>query len=138
LEQLVGVEFHAYSRRMTYRLLQICNEVVPVLLLLETDEVHTRARDVLHKVIALVGVDAQQISMTATNLFGVFKVGEQCILSPYNALLHVGSRIGETIDRTSFTTEKTVRRSARVEEGGRCSYPCKFGPTLLGSPAPTV
>ena len=48
-EPLVGVESHSYSGRMTYRLLQPCNKVVSVLLLLEADEVHTCARDVLEK-----------------------------------------------------------------------------------------
>lgn len=86
----------------------------------------------------IVEDDVQQLSKTATNLFRVLKVLKQSILSPYNALLHVGGRIRETIDRTGLTTEKTARGSARVEENKECSYPCKLGPTLLGSPAPTV
>jgi hypothetical protein len=46
-EQLVGVESHSCSGEMTYRLLQPRNEVIPVLLLLEPDEVHTCTGDVL-------------------------------------------------------------------------------------------
>jgi hypothetical protein len=63
----------------------------------------------------LVEDHVQQLSKTATNLFRVLKVVEQSILSPYNALLHVGGRIRETIDRTGLATEKTARGSARVE-----------------------
>jgi hypothetical protein len=124
---------------MTYRLLQESNKVIPVLLLLETNKVHTGSRDVLCKIAnASAGDDTQKLSASATNLFGVFKVIEKSVFSPYNALLHIGRRIRETFYGTSLTTEKTGRRSARVEGGNECSYPCKLGPTLLGSPAPTV
>jgi len=74
-------------------LLQPSNEVIPVLLFFETDEVHARAGDVL---------------------FRVLKVIEQSILSPYNALLHVGGRIRETIDRTGLATEKTMQVGANL------------------------
>lgn len=70
------------------RLLQESNEVIPVLLLLETNKVHTGSWDIL---------------------FGVLKVSEESVLSPHNALLHVSRRIREPIHGTSLATEKTMQ-----------------------------
>ena len=43
-----------------------------------------------------------------THLFGVLKVVEQSLLVPSNALVHVGSGVGETLRLASLTAEDTA------------------------------
>jgi hypothetical protein len=64
------------------------NEVVPVLLLLETTEGHLGTRNVL---------------------LGVLKVGKQGVLLPGDALLLVGVGVGEALNGTSLATKETVQ-----------------------------
>jgi len=75
------------------RFLQVCDEVIPVLLLLETNESHSGSWDVL---------------------FGVLKVSEKSVLSPNNTLLHVGRRVRETFYGASLATEKTMQVRANL------------------------
>jgi hypothetical protein len=72
-------------------LLEVGDEVVPVLLLLETAEGHLGAGNVL---------------------LGVLEVLEEGLLVPLNALLLVGVGVGVAGDGTSVAAEKTVKRGA--------------------------
>ena len=73
------------------RFLQPSDEVVTVLVLLETSEGHFSARDVL---------------------LGVLKVLEEGLLSPSNALVDVGGSVGEPLDLASLATKEPMEVGA--------------------------
>lgn len=77
-----------------------------------------------------------------THLFGVLEVLEESLLCPSDTLVDVGSSVGEALSLTSLTTEDTVRQAQVSIVLERyivlTTYPWRLGPTLCGSPAPTV
>jgi hypothetical protein len=72
-------------------LLEVGNQVVPVLLLLETAEGHLGAGDVL---------------------LGVLEVGEEGVVLPGDALLLVGVGVGVAVDGTGLAAEEAVQGRA--------------------------
>lgn len=69
------------------------NQVLPILLLLETTESHLGAGDVL---------------------LGVLKVSEEGVVVPGDALLLVGIGVGVAVDRASLAAEKTVQSGTNL------------------------
>jgi len=69
------------------RFLQPCDEVIPVLILLQASERHFSAGDVF---------------------FRVFEVLEQRLLVPGNALVDIGGGVRVTFHLTGFTAEEPV------------------------------
>lgn len=88
----------------TYRVLEIGNEIVPVLVLLKTGERHLGSRDVL------CGMSNNSTSWQVTYLFRVLQVLEESGFVPRDALADVGSGVRETVSLASFATEYTVPR----------------------------
>jgi len=76
------------ARNLSSGVLEVGNEVVPVLLLLETTKGHLGARNVL---------------------LGVLEVGKQSVLLPGDALLLVGVGVGEALNGASLAAEETVQ-----------------------------
>ena len=82
----------------------------------------------------------QKTVRKTTYLFRVLEIVEQCGLVPYNTLVHIGRGVLVACHLSSLATEKSKYEfSKRTQSRRRCrSYPCKLGPTALGSPAPTL
>lgn len=77
---------------------------------------------------------------SATYLFRILEILEQRTLVPCETLVDVGSGVRVVCSLSSLATKETAPQSASGSP--RCvkssAYPCKLGPTLWGSPAPTV
>ena len=76
------------------------NEVIPVLVFLETSECHFCARDVLDEVNKMLHLENQD-----KYLFGVFQVFEESFLVPSDALADVGCSVRVILSLTGFTTK---------------------------------
>lgn len=82
--------------------------------------------------------------MNMTYLLGVLEVLEKGVLAPCNALVDVGGGVGVALDLASLTAEETRGKEGRMlaswdgRDGEQSTHPLRLGPTLLGSPAPTV
>lgn len=93
------------------------DEVVPVLVLLETAERHLGAGD---------------------ELFGVLEVVEEGVLGPGDALLLVGVGVGEAVDGARLAAEEAVERgadlvaAALLEGVALCAAGLEEVGTLLG------
>ena len=95
----------------THSLLQPCNEVVPVFILLQASEGHFRARDILHSVrqdpMSITGHGRKQwTTRECPHLFRVLEVLEQRFLVPSHALVDVGGGIREALDRTASAAQE--------------------------------
>ena len=127
--------------RDTYGLLEVGDEVVAVLVLLETRERHLRARDVL---VATGVMSADAIAgptPRGTYLLGVLEVLEESVLVPCNALRHVGGSVRVALALAGLATEDTAEGCQLYHSSTSATtrtYPCRLGPTLWGSPAPRV
>jgi len=92
--------------KATDRLLKICDDIIPILLLLETCKGHSRTWDVLCTRIRGVSF----ASRWGAYLFRVGKVVEKRGLTPDNSLLLVCLGVFETCRLTSLSTEQTLPR----------------------------
>ena len=82
------------KRRGTHRLLQIGDEVITILVLLQTGEGHLRSGDVLNG--AKIGhcvSHRNTLGTGSTHLFGVFEVLEEGVFAPCDTLAHVGGGV---------------------------------------------
>ena len=102
-------------RCQTYRLLKVGDEVVTILVLLETSERHLSTGDVLeeeHELQCHGGALCSTVQEDATYLLGVLEVIEQSLLFPYNSLVHVGSGVGEALSLTGLAAKDTKDQNA--------------------------
>ena len=109
-------------RKITNRLFEEGNNVIAVLLLLESGEGHGRTRDVL--------CDVNEICKTpkvGAYLFGVCEVLEKRVFAPDNSFLLVCLSVLEPCCLASMTTEQTchvtgVRTRTDIKQTGM-AYP---------------
>lgn len=75
-----------------------------------------------------------------THLFGVLEVLEERLLVPGDALVDVGSGVGEALGLTSLATEDTVAATSTLDLPCKTwnTHPWRLGPTLWGPPASRV
>lgn len=93
------------AKHTTYGILQPCDEVIAVLLLLQTCERHLGARDVLLRTHTISMPDVNE-DEEMTHLFGVFQVLEESVLVPCNALVDVGGSVREALDLTGLASKE--------------------------------
>lgn len=96
----------------THSLFEVGDEVIPILFLLQTGEGHFCSRDIL---------------------LGVLEVLKQSLLTPCNALVHIGSGVRKTLGLTGLAAKdarRHIRECQGVYETGRNS-PMEVGSNLV-------
>ena len=100
----------------TYRVLEICDKIFPVLKLLEPSKGHLRARDVLLRVL---------------------EVFDQRLLVPGDPLRDIRLRVREALRLASLTTEEAIcRRKHKIVLGGTYMRRGEWERTRAGSVRP--
>ena len=98
------------SENITYRLLEVCDEVVAVLLLLETSERHLCSGDVLSRNKSRVSSVLTCVRSASTaHLLWVLEVLEESLLLPNDPLVHVRGRVRVVLCLTGLAAEETGR-----------------------------
>jgi hypothetical protein len=124
--------------RLARLLLEPSDKVVAVLLLLQACERHLRARDVLQEQSAGGNCDGGERGRA---FFG-FSRYSNIVCSSQTMPLFTFAAVYEKslawpVWRPKTLEEALGQRRHGTEQVG-ATYPCKFGPTLLASPSPTV
>ena len=101
--------------KVTDRLFEVGDNVVPILLLLETSKGHSRTRNVLERAHEQKTHISDNCTHNACNckayLFGVREVLKERIRAPFNSLLLIRIGVLETLRLSRMPTEKTVATS---------------------------
>lgn len=109
--------------RTTYLLLEIGDDVLPVLLLLQASEGHLGTRDILRNRHEHQHRNKHNTNIAA-HLFGVFEVLEKSVLVPCDTLVDVGRGVREALCLSGLAAEQTVEQGKR-----KCQSfcPAKYG-----------
>lgn len=109
--------------RTTYLLLEIGDDVLPVLLLLQASEGHLGTRDILRNRHQHQHRNKHNTNIAA-HLFGVFEVLEKSVLVPCDTLVDVGRGVREALRLSGLAAEQTVEQGKR-----KCQSfcPAKYG-----------
>jgi hypothetical protein len=112
-------EEDARIRRSTYGgLLQVGDQVVPVLGLLQTGEGHLGTRNVLLGVLEVLEKEKQISATWSLPLVLLCLLRsthfEQSVLLPYNTLVNVGGSVREAIDLSRLSAKETVQSGSNL------------------------